>query len=196
MSSFPIQTMLFTQIIAFKSYFDNLGKPLNSTLNQLFNIGWLTPRLGHISLKFLGQSRVRYFLGILWMLISPIFLQNQKKIRRKKCWKNCVLLDFFSVLPGTTQTTEAETTQMETTQADTTEALTTTSGPTCPAQFTYIGNGCFYYSTTTTMNRAAADLHCQDIAANVHLGVFIDVNVRTMLRTSNIMSIVLYLSLC
>ncbi len=27
-----IQTMPFIQIIAFKSYLDNLGKPLNSTL--------------------------------------------------------------------------------------------------------------------------------------------------------------------
>ncbi len=33
MSSQTIQTMPFTKIIAFKSYLDNLGKPLNSTLN-------------------------------------------------------------------------------------------------------------------------------------------------------------------
>ncbi len=32
MSSQTIQTMQFTQIIAFKGYLDNLGKPLNSTL--------------------------------------------------------------------------------------------------------------------------------------------------------------------
>ncbi len=35
MSSQTIQTMPLTQIIAFKSYLDNLGKPLNSTLNAL-----------------------------------------------------------------------------------------------------------------------------------------------------------------
>ncbi len=34
MSSQTIQTMPFTQIIAFKSYLDNLGKPLNSTLRM------------------------------------------------------------------------------------------------------------------------------------------------------------------
>ena len=33
MSSQTIQAMPFTQIIAFKSYLDNLEKPLNSTLN-------------------------------------------------------------------------------------------------------------------------------------------------------------------
>ncbi len=32
MSSQTIQTMSLTQIIAFKGYLDNLGKPLNSTL--------------------------------------------------------------------------------------------------------------------------------------------------------------------
>ncbi len=32
MSSQTIQTMSFTQIIDFKSYLANLGKPLNSTL--------------------------------------------------------------------------------------------------------------------------------------------------------------------
>ncbi len=35
MSSQTIQTMPFTQIIAFKGYLDNLGKPLNSTLTLL-----------------------------------------------------------------------------------------------------------------------------------------------------------------
>ncbi len=35
MSSQAIQTMPFTQIIAFKGYIDNLGKPLNSTLTHL-----------------------------------------------------------------------------------------------------------------------------------------------------------------
>ncbi len=35
MSSQNIQTMPFTQIIAFKGYLDNLGKPLNSTLKNL-----------------------------------------------------------------------------------------------------------------------------------------------------------------
>ncbi len=34
MSSQTIQTMPFTQIIAIKSYLDNLGKPLNSNLNN------------------------------------------------------------------------------------------------------------------------------------------------------------------
>ena len=35
MSPQTIETMPFTQIIAFKSYLDNLGKPLNSTLSAL-----------------------------------------------------------------------------------------------------------------------------------------------------------------
>ncbi len=30
-----VQTMPFTQVIAFKGYLDNLGKPLNSTLNDI-----------------------------------------------------------------------------------------------------------------------------------------------------------------
>ena len=34
MSAQIIRTIVFTQIIAFNSYLDNLGKPLNSTLNS------------------------------------------------------------------------------------------------------------------------------------------------------------------
>ena len=45
MSSQTIQTMSFTQIIAFKGYLENLGKPLNSTLNSILSVlPWSGPK--------------------------------------------------------------------------------------------------------------------------------------------------------
>ncbi len=41
MSSKTIQTMPFTQIIAIKSYLDNLGKPLNSILRKHYRTWYI-----------------------------------------------------------------------------------------------------------------------------------------------------------
>ncbi len=53
-----IQTIAFTQIIALNSYLDNLGKPLNSTLNAWSNFDFpFNEYLFHrISFLFLGNN--------------------------------------------------------------------------------------------------------------------------------------------
>ena len=75
------------------------------------------------------------------------------------------------------QTTQAETTEAETT----TEALTTASGPTCPANFTYVGSACFYTITTAaTGDEAPGD--CQAFNSDCRLAKFTDVNVRCIIH--------------
>ena len=55
MPSQTIQTMPFTQIIAFKSYLCNLGKPLNSTL-KLIHITLLFPVMDNTATR--GSSEI------------------------------------------------------------------------------------------------------------------------------------------
>ncbi len=50
MSSQTIQTIPFTQIIAFKSYLDNLGKPLNSTLRNYMESNCIHWRIRFLAL--------------------------------------------------------------------------------------------------------------------------------------------------
>ncbi len=61
MSPQTIETMPFTQIIAFKSYLDNLGKPLNSTLT----VGTYFPFSQHPVVDRTGQSSMT-LSGKMW----------------------------------------------------------------------------------------------------------------------------------
>ncbi len=77
MSSQNIQTMPFTQIVAFKGYLDNLGKPLNSTLICFSSVKEFTESnavLSHEPLLFNKYQKVYYVIPF-----SFFFLYTEKK---------------------------------------------------------------------------------------------------------------------